>query len=280
MIHTASGGAMEADIRIIVAAFIGFVVFAAVLAEAAPVPPVKGTAGEPGACPPVEKVAEDRGSGQHNVPCDERWGRRHLDKSLPAGSYNPYRETGWLLEPGDRGGAQPALGLDWRGRWRSGASVLERRPCSGCRLPHWRGHWKPRGFSLWSAVAGSVAGFSGSAWATEEGWTTLPLTKPLEPTSALIGNKRESRQCANGAACRCGGWQDDGTFGCRRIVGAPARERRCTPGTIISYMPALRAAVPSEACRRPVLFDPLSGRQTAPRLPLPSRRPFLSMYTL
>jgi hypothetical protein len=71
---------------------------------------MKGTAGEPGACPPVEKVAQDHGFGWHNVPCDQRWGRRQSDKSFPAGSNNPYRETGWLLVPGDQDGARSALG--------------------------------------------------------------------------------------------------------------------------------------------------------------------------
>jgi hypothetical protein len=125
MIHTTSGGAMEADIRIIVAVPTGVVAFGVASGEAAPLPPNKPTTDEIGACPPIE-VAQERRSGQHNIPCDERWGRRHSDKSFPAGSTNPYRETGSLLEPGDQDGAQPALGLDWRGQWRSGSSVLER----------------------------------------------------------------------------------------------------------------------------------------------------------
>ena len=126
MIHTASGGATEADIRIIVAALTGVVAFAVAAGEAAPLPPNKPTTDEIGACPPIEKVAQERGSGRHNVPCDERWNRRQVDKSFPAGSNSRDRETGWLLAPGDQDGAQPALGLDWRGPWRSGASVLER----------------------------------------------------------------------------------------------------------------------------------------------------------
>ena len=88
---TVYGGAMETDIRIIVAALIGFVAFAAVLTEAAPLPLVTGTAGDPDVCPPIEKVAQDRGFGRHNVPCDERWGRRHSDGSFPTGSDNPDR---------------------------------------------------------------------------------------------------------------------------------------------------------------------------------------------
>jgi hypothetical protein len=105
---------MEDDIRIIVATLTGLVAFAAMSAEAAPLPPVKGTGGDPGVCPPIEKVAQDRGTGQHNIPCDERWGRRHSDKFFPAGSNNPYRETGWLLEPGDQDSPHQALGPDWR----------------------------------------------------------------------------------------------------------------------------------------------------------------------
>jgi hypothetical protein len=91
LIQTASGGATEADIRIIAAALIGFVAFAAVSAQAAPFPPNKPTADEIGACPPIEKFAQDRGSGQHNVPCDERWSRRHSDASFPTGGDNPDR---------------------------------------------------------------------------------------------------------------------------------------------------------------------------------------------
>jgi hypothetical protein len=94
--HTASGGATEADIRIIAATFTGFVVFAAVSAQAAP---VLRTAGEPGGCPPIEKLAQERGSGLHSIPCDERWGHCHSDSCFPMGTDNPYRprrEANWL----------------------------------------------------------------------------------------------------------------------------------------------------------------------------------------
>ena len=90
---------MEADIRVIVAAFTSLVALAAVSAQAAPVLPAKRTAGQLGACPSIEKVAQDRGSGWHGVPCDERWGHCHSDNCFPMGSDNPYRprrEANWL----------------------------------------------------------------------------------------------------------------------------------------------------------------------------------------
>jgi hypothetical protein len=71
VIYTASGGATEADIRIIVAALTAVVA----CAVAAPLPPNKPTTD--GACTPIEKVAQERRSGRHNVLCKERWGRRH-----------------------------------------------------------------------------------------------------------------------------------------------------------------------------------------------------------
>jgi hypothetical protein len=75
VIYTASGGATEADIRIIVAALTAVVAFAVASGEAAPRPPTKPT--RDGACRPIEKVAQERRSGRHNVLCKERWGRRH-----------------------------------------------------------------------------------------------------------------------------------------------------------------------------------------------------------
>jgi len=82
---------MEAHIRIIVATLTGVLAFAALSAEAAPLAPVKGTAGGPDVCPPIEQAAQDRGTGPHNAPCDERWGRRHSDGSFTTGSDNPDR---------------------------------------------------------------------------------------------------------------------------------------------------------------------------------------------
>lgn len=96
MMQTASGGAMEAEIRIIVATFTGFVALATVSAQATP---VLRTAGEPGGCPLIEKVVQERGSGWHSVPCAERWGHCHSDKCFPMSSDNPYRsrrEANWL----------------------------------------------------------------------------------------------------------------------------------------------------------------------------------------
>jgi hypothetical protein len=95
--HTASGGAMEADLRIIVAALTGLLALATVSAQAAPLPPAKGTAGELGACPPIEKVAQERGSGRRNVPCNDRWGHCHSDNCSSVGSDNLYRNTAWLF---------------------------------------------------------------------------------------------------------------------------------------------------------------------------------------
>ena len=97
--HTASGGATEADIRIIVAMITGFVALAAVSAQGAPLPPLKRTAGQLDACPPIEKLAQERGPGWHSVPCDERWGHCHSDSCFPMGSDDPYRprrEANWL----------------------------------------------------------------------------------------------------------------------------------------------------------------------------------------
>jgi hypothetical protein len=81
--HTASGGATEADIRIIAATFTGLVPFAAVWAQGAPLPPIKRTGGQLDACPPIEKGAQERGSGWHSVPCDERWGHCGSENCFP-----------------------------------------------------------------------------------------------------------------------------------------------------------------------------------------------------
>ena len=89
-VYPASGGTTEADIRIIAATFTGFVVFATVSAQAAPLPPLKRTGGQLDACPPIEKLAQERGSGGHSVPCHERWGHCHSDNCFPMGSENPY----------------------------------------------------------------------------------------------------------------------------------------------------------------------------------------------
>jgi hypothetical protein len=147
--YTASGGAMEAGIRIIVATLIGLVAFAAVSAEAAPLPGVKGPAGEPGACPPIGKVAQDRGMRQHNVPCDERWAYCSPGRCMPIGRDGPYRMTAltaqavvgnrdenrhpiepvWSFRLGDHrcgDGWHQALWLDWQGEWWWGLCVPNR----------------------------------------------------------------------------------------------------------------------------------------------------------
>jgi hypothetical protein len=117
-LHTASGGAMEADIRIIVAAFTGLVALATASAQAAPLLPAKGTTGELGVCPPIEKVAQKRGSGPHNVPCNDRWGHCHADNCSSVGSDNPYRNTGWPFiwqtEPMGPAGIRPPARLAGR----------------------------------------------------------------------------------------------------------------------------------------------------------------------
>jgi hypothetical protein len=100
---------METDMRIIVATLTGFVAFAAISAQAAPLPPIMGTAGDLGTCPPIEKVAEERGSVRHNVPCNERWGYRHSDNCFSKGSANPYRDIAWLSGAGSDGGRQALL---------------------------------------------------------------------------------------------------------------------------------------------------------------------------
>jgi hypothetical protein len=99
VVHGASGGATEAEIRIIVAAFTSFVALAAVLAQAAPFPPAKTSAAAVGACPPMEQAAHERGSGWHPVPCREHWGHCHWGTCFPMGSDNPYRArraANWL----------------------------------------------------------------------------------------------------------------------------------------------------------------------------------------
>ena len=89
---------MEAHIRIIVATLTGVLAFAALSAEAAPLAPEKGTAGGPDVCPPIEQAAQDRGTGPHNAPCDERWGRRHSDGSFPTASDNPDLTAGDAMQ--------------------------------------------------------------------------------------------------------------------------------------------------------------------------------------
>jgi hypothetical protein len=89
-VHPASGGATETDIRIIVAAFTNLIALAAVSAQAAPFLPAKTFACEPGGCPPVEKVAQERGSGWHPVPYGERWGHCPSGRCFPTGGDNPY----------------------------------------------------------------------------------------------------------------------------------------------------------------------------------------------
>jgi hypothetical protein len=86
---------MEADIRVIVAAFTSLVALAAVSAQAAPVLPAKISA----ACPPMEQAAHERGSGWHSVPCDDRWGHCHSDRCFPMDGdnlYRPRRGANWL----------------------------------------------------------------------------------------------------------------------------------------------------------------------------------------
>jgi hypothetical protein len=91
MRQTAFGGATEADIRIIIATFGGLLVLATLSALSAPLPPAKRTGGELGACPPIEKIAQEGGSGWHSVPCSERWGHCHSDSCFPMGGNNLYR---------------------------------------------------------------------------------------------------------------------------------------------------------------------------------------------
>ena len=121
MVHSASGGAMETDMRIIVATLTSFVAFAAISAQAAPLSPIRGTAGDLGTCQPIETVAQEHGSVRHNVPCNERWGYRHSDNCFSKGSANPYRDTAWLSGAGadDRRQALlavsgPSPRLTWR----------------------------------------------------------------------------------------------------------------------------------------------------------------------
>ena len=97
--------------RIIVATLTSFVAFAAISAQAAPLPPIMGTAGYLGTCPPIETVAQEHGSVRHNVPCNERWGYRHSDNCFSKGSANPYRDTAWLSGAGADDGRQPLLAV-------------------------------------------------------------------------------------------------------------------------------------------------------------------------
>jgi hypothetical protein len=153
MMYIASGGrATEADIRIIAAVLAGFVAFAAVSAGTAPLPTVKRTAGDPAVCPPIEKAAQDRGTGEHDAPCDERWAHCGPGRCIPTGGDDPYRiptlaaltaqavvgsrdENRHPIEPvlsfglGDHGcgdGWHQALWLDWRGEWWWGPCVPNR----------------------------------------------------------------------------------------------------------------------------------------------------------
>jgi hypothetical protein len=149
VIHTASGGATEADIRIIVAALTGVLAFAISSGNAAPLPPNKPTTDEIGACPLIEKVAQDHGSGRHNVPCDERWGHCSPGRCNKIGGDDPYRMAAltaqtvvgsrdenrhpigpvWPFGLGDHGcgdGWHQALWLDWRGEWWWGPCVPNR----------------------------------------------------------------------------------------------------------------------------------------------------------
>ena len=138
LIHTASGGATEADIRIIAAALTGVVALAVASGEAAPLPPNKPTTDETGACPPIENVVQDQGFGQNNVPCDERWVHFSQGRCIPISGDDPYRmaaltaqavvgsrdenrhpiEPVWSFRLGGHGcgnGWHQALWLDWRG---------------------------------------------------------------------------------------------------------------------------------------------------------------------
>jgi hypothetical protein len=111
VVHAASGGAMETDMRIIVATLTSFVAFAAMSAQAAPLPPIMGAGGDPGTCPPIEKVAQEHGSVRHNVPCNERWGYRHSDNCFSRGSANPCPDTAWPSGAGAGGGRQALLAV-------------------------------------------------------------------------------------------------------------------------------------------------------------------------
>jgi hypothetical protein len=97
--------------RIVVATFTSFVAFAAISAQAAPLPPIIGTARDLSTCPLIEKVAQERGSRRHNVPCNERWGHCHSDNCFSKGSDNPYHDTAWLSGAGAEGGRQRLLAV-------------------------------------------------------------------------------------------------------------------------------------------------------------------------
>jgi hypothetical protein len=149
VIHTASGGATEADIRIIAAALTGVLAFAISSGEAVPLPPSKPSTDESGACLPTEKVAQGRDTGQNNVPCDEHWGHCSPGRCIPISGDDPYRmaaltaqavvgsgdeywhpiESVWSFRLGDHGcgdGWHQALWLDWRGEWWWGPCVPKR----------------------------------------------------------------------------------------------------------------------------------------------------------
>jgi hypothetical protein len=126
VIHTASGDATKADIRIIVAALTGAVAFAGVSGKAAPLLPNGPARAEIGACSPIEKVVQERRSASTTSPAKSVGAGTTRTKSFPAAATVLTARQGGYRSPGDQDDVQPALGLVWRGQWRSGVSVLER----------------------------------------------------------------------------------------------------------------------------------------------------------
>jgi hypothetical protein len=73
---------MEAEMRVILAAFVGVFALAAIPVEAAP---VVGKAGpvELGAAPPIELVAGGCGPGWHHRHWRDQWGNWHWGRCIP-----------------------------------------------------------------------------------------------------------------------------------------------------------------------------------------------------
>jgi len=75
---------MEAKLGVLAATFAGLVTFAALSAQAAPIPS-KATIVELGTVEPIEQVAQGCGWGWHRHHWRDRWGYWHSGHCVPNG---------------------------------------------------------------------------------------------------------------------------------------------------------------------------------------------------
>jgi hypothetical protein len=74
---------LEADMRVILPTFAGFVVLAAISAQAAPLPPSKASPPELSTAPPIELARQGCGWAWHRVHWRDRWGYWHWGHCVP-----------------------------------------------------------------------------------------------------------------------------------------------------------------------------------------------------